>query len=250
MSEVMLRTDGLMKRFGGVLATDNVSLTVPQSELHAVIGPNGAGKTTLLAQLAGEIRSDSGTIFFANEDVTKLPTYARAARGIGRSFQINSIFRDFTALQNVAIAVQVRSGHSFNVWRQVRNDKALQEEALALLTRVGLEQRAGVPAERLAHGEKRALELAIALAMRPKMLLLDEPTAGMGPDESSRIVQLLKALKGQVTILLIEHDMDAVFALADQITVLVYGRVIATDTPDAIRRHDEVRRAYLGEDAD
>jgi len=179
-----------------------------------------------------------------------LPSYARAARGIGRSFQINSIFRDFTALQNVALAVQVRSGHSFHFWRQVRSNSMWREEALGLLARVGLEARADVLAAQFAHGEKRALELAIALASRPQMLLLDEPTAGMGPDESLRIVQLLKALKGQVTILLIEHDMTAVFALADRITVLVYGRVIATGAPEEIRQHDEVRRAYLGEDLD
>jgi branched-chain amino acid transport system ATP-binding protein len=248
MADALLATDGLCKGFGGLTVTEDVSLAIAENELHAIIGPNGAGKTTLLALLAGSLQPDAGTIRLAGEDVTLLPAHARASRGLGRSFQITSIFPGFTVSENVALAIQVRDGHSFRFWRQVTRDDSLRLRARAALEHVGLAARADTPAARLAHGEKRALELAIALATRPRLLLLDEPLAGMGFKESVRMMQLLAKLKGTVTIVLIEHDMDAVFNLADRITVLVYGRVIATGTPNVIRNNDDVRRAYLGEE--
>jgi branched-chain amino acid transport system ATP-binding protein len=248
VAEPLLGTVGLSKRFGGVVATDRVDLTVEAGEIHAVIGPNGAGKTTLVAQLAGELPPDAGAIRFAGEDVTALPVHARARRGLARSFQITSVLRDFTALDNVALAVQARDGTSFRFWRAARRAPGLRDPARAVLAEVGLGERADVVAAELAHGEQRQLELAIALATRPRLLLLDEPTAGMGPEESRRMVALLHGLRGRQAVLLVEHDMDAVWALADRISVLVYGRVIATGTPDAIAASAEVREAYLGED--
>jgi branched-chain amino acid transport system ATP-binding protein len=248
VAEALLAIEALVKRFGGLTATDQVSLEVPAGELHAVIGPNGAGKTTLIAQLAGELMPDGGSIRFAGEDVTRLPTYARVRRGLARSFQITSLFREFTALDNVALAVQAQAGHNFRFWRPARAEATLREPARAILEQVGLGARADVPAAILAHGEKRALEIALALAGRPRLLLLDEPMAGMGAEDSARMVRFLSTLRGKLTILLIEHDMDAVFALADRITVLVYGRAIASGTPQAIRSNAEVRQAYLGEE--
>jgi branched-chain amino acid transport system ATP-binding protein len=244
----LLRVRGLTKRFGGLTAVDQLGLDIPAGEIHAVIGPNGAGKTTLIAQLAGDIMPDAGTIRFDGEDITGLPAHARSARGIARSFQITSIFRDMTALDNVALAVQAHDGHSFRFWKDAARDPRLQEPALGLLGEVGLGGRARVLAANLAHGEQRQLEIAMALATRPRLLLLDEPMAGMGPDDSARMVALLGGLRGARTLLLIEHDMDAVFALADRITVLVYGRAIATGTPGEIVASAEVRHAYLGED--
>ncbi len=248
MAEALLAIEALVKRFGGLTATDQVSLEVPAGELHAVIGPNGAGKTTLIAQLAGELMPDGGSIRFAGENVTRLPTYKRVRRGLARSFQITSLFREFTTLDNVALAVQAQAGHNFRFWRPARAEAALREPARAVLEQVGLGARADVPAAILAHGEKRALEIALALAGRPRLLMLDEPMAGMGPEDSARMVRFLSTLRGKLTILLIEHDMDAVFALADRITVLVYGRAIAWGVPLAIRSNAEVRQAYLGEE--
>ena len=245
--QALLATHALVKRFGGLLATDQVDLEVRAGELHAVIGPNGAGKTTLIAQLAGDIPPDSGAIDFAGEPITGLPPYRRASRGLARSFQISSIFRDLTVLDNVALAVQARAGHSFRFLRPARSDARLREPATAFLAKVGLAGRAHQLAATLAHGEKRALEIAIVLATEPCLLLLDEPLAGMGPDDSAGMIALLSALKGSLGILLVEHDMDAVFALADRITVLVYGRVIASGAPADIRANEDVRRAYLGE---
>jgi len=249
MAEPMLKVEGLTKRFGGVVATDNVQFDVAPGELHAIIGPNGAGKTTFVAQIAGQLRPDSGTIHFDNVDVTHLTTPQRSARGLARSFQITSIFKDFSALQNVALAIQAHDGHSFRFWRPAAKDASLTEPAREILARVGLEARAHVLGGNLAHGEQRQLEIAMALATKPKMLLLDEPMAGMGADDSERMTKFLATLKRTYTILLIEHDMDAVFALADRITVLVYGRRIATGTPPEIRGNAEVRAAYLGEES-
>jgi branched-chain amino acid transport system ATP-binding protein len=246
--EPLLEAKGLVKRFGGLTATDNLDLAVGPGEIHAVIGPNGAGKTTLIAQLAGELPPHAGTIRFAGEDVTALAAPARSQRGLARSFQITSVFRGFTALDNVALSLQAHDGHSFRFWRDARGEAALRQPARAILEEGGLGARADVLAANLAHGEQRQLEIAMALATRPRMLLLDEPMAGMGREESERMVALLKRLKGRETILLIEHDMDVVFALADRITVLVYGRAIATGAPAAIRANAEVRQAYLGED--
>jgi branched-chain amino acid transport system ATP-binding protein len=247
VTDALLAIDGLTKRFGGVTASDGIDLVVPAGELHAIIGPNGAGKTTLIGQLTGEIAPDAGRIQFAGEDITALPVHKRSQRGLARSFQITSLFNDFTALDNVALAVQAHTGHSFHFWRNARSDDALRAPAREMLTRVGLAGRANVIVSSMSHGEHRQLEIAMALATRPRMLLLDEPMAGMGPEESVRMIALLRALKRDLTILLIEHDMDAVFALADRISVLVYGRVIASGAPAAIRANEEVRKAYLGE---
>ena len=248
MAEPLLEVRGLRKRFGGLVATDGVDLDVAAGETVAVIGPNGAGKTTLIGQLSGDLRPDAGRIRFAGEDITPLTAPARSRRGFARSFQITSIFRDFTALDNVALAVQAHAGHSFRFWRPARNEAALREPARAILEQVGLGARGDVVAGTLAHGEQRQLEIAMALATRPRLLLLDEPVAGMGLDESARMVQLLRTLRGRHTIVLVEHDMDVVWALADRISVMVYGRVIATGAPEAIRANPEVRRAYLGEE--
>jgi branched-chain amino acid transport system ATP-binding protein len=247
VADALLEIERLSKRFGGVVASEAIALAVPQGELHAIIGPNGAGKTTLISQLAGEIAPDAGHIRFAGRDITGLPIFRRSQLGLARSFQITSLFLDFTVLDNVALAVQAHAGHSFRFWRDARSQSELRTPARAALARVGLAGRADVVVSNLSHGEHRQLEIAMALATTPRMLLLDEPMAGMGPDESARMVKTLRELKRELTILLIEHDMEAVFALADRITVLVYGRIIASGTPEAIRANAEVRQAYLGE---
>jgi branched-chain amino acid transport system ATP-binding protein len=248
MPEPLLAVRRLSKRFGGLVATDLVDLDVAEGETLAVIGPNGAGKTTLIGQLSGDIVPDAGIIRFGGEDITALSAPARSQRGLARSFQITSIFKEFTALDNVALAVQAHAGHSFHFWTPARTERALREPALSVLEQVGLGARADVVAGTLAHGEQRQLEIAMALASRPRLLLLDEPVAGMGIDESQRMVRLLRTLRRQHTMLLVEHDMDAVFALADRISVMVYGRVIASGAPETIRANAEVRRAYLGEE--
>jgi branched-chain amino acid transport system ATP-binding protein len=249
VAEPLLKVEGLVKRFGGLLATDSLSLDVRDGEMHALIGPNGAGKTTLIAQLSGFLRPDDGRVSFGGRDITHLPPAARVRLGLARSFQITSVLRDFTALDNVALAEQARQGHSFRFWRPARNDRSLRDAGRAVLDQVGLADRADMPAASLSHGEQRQLEVAMALACDPRLLLLDEPMAGMGPEESARMVALLQRLRGRRTMLLVEHDMDAVFALADRITVLVYGRAIASGTPAEIRANAEVRTAYLGEAA-
>jgi branched-chain amino acid transport system ATP-binding protein len=248
MSEPLLQVERLAKRFGGIIATDDLRLTVMPGELHALIGPNGAGKTTLIAQLSGQLVPDSGRIRFAGHDITTLRPPRRSHLGLARSFQITSLFLDLSVLDNVALAVQAHAGHSFRFWRNARAETELRQPAFEALARVGLDKRAEAPAAALSHGEHRLLELAMALAGKPRMLLLDEPMAGLGPEESARLVEMLQALKAEYTILLVEHDMEAVFALADRITVLVYGRVIATGAPEEIRADPAVREAYLGED--
>jgi branched-chain amino acid transport system ATP-binding protein len=247
VAEPLLRVENLVRRFGGIVATDNLSLDVARGELHAIIGPNGAGKTTLISQLIGQLRPSAGTIRFAGQDISHLPAWRRSQRGLARSFQITSLLPDFTAADNVALAAQARDGHSFRFWGNARREKHLREAARSALARVGLEQRADVVVSKLSHGEQRELELAVALATKPQLLLLDEPMAGLGATESARMVKLLAELRREVTIVLVEHDMEAVFALADRITVLVYGRVIASDVPAAIRGNEEVKRAYLGD---
>ena len=247
MAEPLLRVEDLVCRFGGVIATDHVSLDVYSGELHAIIGPNGAGKTTLISQLTGQLTPHSGTIRFAGQDITRLPAHRRSRLGLARSFQITSLLPDFTAADNVAMAAQAHDGHSFRFWGDARKEKGLRDAAHAALSRVGLEHRADTVVSELSHGEQRELELAVALATKPQLLLLDEPMAGLGATESAQMVTLLQELRREVTIVLVEHDMNAVFALADRITVLVYGRVIACDVPAAIRQHDEVKRAYLGD---
>ncbi len=250
MAEPILQTTDLVKRFGGLVATDHVSLSLVPGELHAIIGPNGAGKTTLVAQLSGEMAPTAGRVRFDGQDITDLPMPRRARLGLVRSFQITSICPEFSALDNVAMAVQARLGHSFHFWRNARTDPALIMPARRVLEQVDLAARADVPAGLLSHGEQRQLEVAIALATEPKLLLLDEPMAGMGREESQRMVSFLQTLKRRYTILLIEHDMDAVFALADRISVLVYGKVIATGLPDEVRANPEVQHAYLGDEAE
>jgi len=249
MTEPLLEVRDLCKSFGALRASDAIRFDVRPGETHAVIGPNGAGKTTFISQLAGNLRPDSGRITFAGEDITDLPAPRRARMGLARSFQITSVFPEFTALENVALAVQAQAGHSFRFWRPARTDTSLTKPAMQVLEEVGLGPRAGVSAANLSHGEHRQLEVAMALATRPRLLLLDEPMAGMGIEESQRMIALLSSLKRRQTIILVEHDMDAVFRLADRISVLLYGRVIATGAPDEIRSSAEVRSAYLGEDA-
>ncbi|HVV94814.1 MAG TPA: ABC transporter ATP-binding protein [Hyphomicrobiales bacterium] len=249
MAEPLLETRDLVKRFGGVTATDHLSIAVEPGELHALIGPNGAGKTTLIAQLSGIARPTSGTVRFEGHDITRLPPWDRALMGLARSFQVTSICRTFTALENVMLAVQARSGHSFRFWKAAASDDALRGPARAALDEVGLGARAAVKAGVLAHGEQRQLELAMALAIAPKLLLLDEPMAGLDRAASADMTALIGRLKARYTILLVEHDMDAVFALADRVTVLVYGRAIATGDPARIRSDPAVQSAYLGEES-
>jgi branched-chain amino acid transport system ATP-binding protein len=242
----LLRVDNLSKRFGGLLASNALNLQVARGETHALIGPNGAGKSTLMNQLSGEIAPSGGNIFFRGQDITSLPVYERTALGIARSYQLTTIFNGFSALENVMLAVQAHQGHSFHFWSNARKEQRLREPAAELLARVGLQERANVVAGGLAHGEQRQLELAMALASEPELLLLDEPLAGMGVEDSVQIIQLLEALKKDHTILLIEHDMNAIFSLADRVSVLVYGTVIATGSVDEIRANAEVQKAYLG----
>lgn len=245
----MLELRNLSKHFGGVVATDDVTLDVKRGEVHALIGPNGAGKTTLIGQISGDLASDRGSIVFEGAELTHAPQHERVRAGLARSYQVTSIFKRLTVLDNLALAVQARSGSSFSFWRPVAGENMLAEEARAIAAEIGLSGRESAVAATLAHGEQRALEVGLALATRPRLLLLDEPTAGMGPEESQRMVELIEEISARVAVLLVEHDMDAVFRLADRVSVLVSGRVIATGAPEAIRAHAEVRKAYLGESA-
>jgi len=245
----MLELRSVYKHFGGVVATDRLDLAVPKGEAHALIGPNGAGKTTLLAQISGSVACDAGQILFEGKDVTHLRQHLRVRAGIARSYQITSIFRRFSVRDNLALAVQARTGSSFRFWPPVHSEKPLFDEADALAEEIGLGTRRHVLASELSHCEQRALEVGLALATRPKLLLLDEPMAGMGPEESQSMITLISRVRARLTLLLVEHDMDAVFRLADRISVLVNGRVIASDVPERIKENPEVRRAYLGEEA-
>lgn len=245
----LLDIQGLNKAFGGIKATDDLTLSVEAGELHAIIGPNGAGKTTLISQLCGMQRPDSGAVLFKGRDITHVPAHRRARLGMTRSYQITSLIMDMSVIDNIALAVQAREPHSFRFIAPARRDRHLRDTAMALLDRVGLADKAQRPTRALSHGEHRHMEIAIALASQADLMLLDEPMAGLGGDETSQMVSLLQGIKGQHTILLIEHDMDAVFALADRISVLVYGHIIATGTPDEIRGNAAVQQAYLGEDA-
>ena len=244
----MLSLRNLSKRFGGVVAVDGVSLEVAAGEVHALIGPNGAGKTTLIHQISGSLACDSGEIRFLEKTVTKLRPHERVRAGLARSYQITSIFRRFSVLDNLALAVQARSGTSFSFWKPVAAETALFDEARSIASQVGLSEKVEATAATLAHGEQRALEVGLALATRPKLVLLDEPMAGMGPEESNRMIGLIGRIRAQVAVLLVEHDMDAVFRLADRISVMVNGRLIATDRPEKIKLNEEVRRAYLGDE--
>ncbi len=248
MTEPALRIEDLRRNFGALVVTDGVTLTVDPGELHAVIGPNGAGKTTLINQISGLLAPQSGRILFCGRDITALPVHVRARLGLARSFQITSILPGFSARDNVALAVQARSGSSFRFFGDAGREPDLNEPAQAALEEVGLGDRADIPAGRLSHGDKRALEIAIALAMRPKLLLLDEPMAGTGREETDRLIALLGRLKGRFPIVLVEHDMTAVFALADRISVMLYGRILTSGAPDAVRGDAAVVAAYLGDE--
>ncbi|MCY4479745.1 MAG: ABC transporter ATP-binding protein [Rhodospirillales bacterium] len=248
MPEPILQTEKLSKRFGAVVASDAVTLDLVAGEIHALIGPNGAGKSTVIKQVAGEIRQDSGSIRFAGRDIGRLDMVARARLGLARTFQVSSIAPEFSALQNVMLAVQSVERKTFRFLKPARSDTSLKEQAMSHLVRLLLDDRAEIRAGDLSHGEKRALEIAIALALRPKAFLLDEPMAGMGPENTAKLIEILDGLRTEAPILLVEHDMDAVFALADRISVIVYGRIIASGTPEQIRANEEVRRAYLGDE--
>jgi len=250
MSEVLLQVENLRKAFGALVATDDVTLDVRTGETHALIGPNGAGKTTLVGQLTGELTPDAGRIRFAGRDITDLSTARRARLGLARSFQITSIFNTFTAEGNVALAVQATEPHSFRFWQPADRIARLRGPARTLLKDVGLGARANVVAARMSHGQHRQLELGMAFATQPSMLLLDEPMAGLGTEESRTMLDLLASVKDRYTILLIEHDMDVVFTLADRISVLVAGRIIASGSAEQIRNDPVVRSAYLGEEDD
>ncbi|MDO8319627.1 ABC transporter ATP-binding protein [Rhodoferax sp.] len=244
----LLQVDGLVKSYGGLRATDHVSLSVRSGEIHALIGPNGAGKTTLIHLISGALAPSAGRIQFDGMDVTRMPMHARVAHGLARSFQITSIFNRLSVLDNLALAVLAHAGHNLNFWWPARHDAERYDQAFEVAERVGLAPQINQLAGVLSHGEQRQLEVGLALATRPKLLLLDEPMAGMGPDESERMLSLLQSLRGETTLLLVEHDMNAVFRLADRISTLVAGRVIACGTPFEIRQHPEVRLAYLGDD--
>jgi branched-chain amino acid transport system ATP-binding protein len=244
----VLSLRNLGKRFGGVVAVDGVTLDVAAGEIHALIGPNGAGKTTLINQISGSLACDSGEIYFLEKPITKLRSHDRVLAGLARSYQITSIFRRFSVLDNLALAVQARSGSSFSFWRPVAAERFLFDEARSIAQQVGLSEKSHFLGSSLAHGEQRALEVGLALATRPKLVLLDEPMAGMGPEESKRMIGLIGRMRAQVAVLLVEHDMDAVFRLADRISVMVDGRLIATGSPEKIRMNEEVRKAYLGDE--
>lgn len=247
MSNNVLGVKALVKRFGGLLATDHVDLTVKPGEIHALIGPNGAGKTTLISQLMGELTQNEGTIELDGRPISIFPTAKRVSLGLARTFQITCLLPDYTVLDNVAIAIQVQQGHSFRFWGNVRHETELREIAHGVLDAAGLADRAGELVAYLSHGEQKQLELAVALATKPRLLLLDEPMAGLGHAESRQMIEMLSGMKSQVSMLLVEHDMEAVFALADRVSVLVYGRVIATGSVEEIRDNPKVRTAYLGE---
>ena len=243
----LLRLNGLRKAFDAVVATNGVDLEVRPGEIHAIIGPNGAGKSTLIAQICGEIRPDAGSIELDGRDVTALRAFERARLGLGRSFQITELCQDYCALENVSLSSMLQNGQAFRFWANPRHDQPLVDKAMHWLQQLGLADKGHVRTADLAHGEKRQLELAVALARSPRLLLLDEPMAGMGSEESARMTQLLLGMKGRYGILLVEHDMDAVFALADRISVLVYGKIVFSGTPEQVRSHPEVKAAYLGD---
>ncbi|MCC5993641.1 MAG: ABC transporter ATP-binding protein [Rhodobacteraceae bacterium] len=248
MADTILELKGLRKNFGALKATDDVSLTLKRGEIHALIGPNGAGKTTLMALVSGKLPPDAGQVLLEGRELTALSVARRAQAGLGRSFQVSSLVSEYSALRNVMLALQSRQGHSYRFLRPVMMDQALREGAREMLARVGLGARASVEAAVLSHGERRLLEIAVALALQPRCFLLDEPMAGLGSEGTKALVTFLQELKSEAPILLIEHDMDAVFRLADRISVLVYGRIIATGTAPEIRANPQVRAVYLGEE--
>lgn len=249
MKPALLELRGLVKRYGGLMATDHLDLDVQENQTHAIIGPNGAGKTTLIHQISGGLAPNEGSIVFGGQNVTLLPMHRRVARGLARSYQITNIFKSYSVLDNLALAVLARSGTSMRFWRQAIADSAIFDEARTIADRVGLGAQVDATAGTLAHGEQRQLEVGLGLATRPKLLLLDEPMAGMGPKESMRLIPLIMNLRSEQSVLLVEHDMEAVFQMADRISVLVAGRIIASGTASEIRNDIDVKRAYLGDEA-
>ncbi len=248
MTDSILKITGLQKSFGMLKATDNLSLDLRAGEIHAVIGPNGAGKSTLIKQICGELAPDSGSVEFLGKEITALDVAARARLGLGRTFQVSSLAMEYSALRNVMLAVQSVQGSSFKFFKSLAADQPLRDTAMHCLTEVGLERRADICAAQLSHGERRQLEIAVVLALQPKAFLLDEPMAGMGAQGSQRLTGFLDQLRQRAPILMVEHDMDAVFSLADRISVLVYGKIIMTGTVDQVRSDARVREAYLGEE--
>ena len=250
MSDIVLSTENLCKNYAGLRANYNVNLELQRGEIHALIGPNGAGKSTTVAQLSGELVPSSGRIFFEDADITQLPVFERARAGVARSFQVTSVFDEMSVLDNLALALQAHQTHSYRFWSPVGRDSDLINRATELAAQFGLKEHLNLRAGALAHGEKRQLEVGMTMAGNPQVLLLDEPMAGIGSGGSKVLTEMLDSLRGRYTILLVEHDMDAVFALADRISVLVYGEIIASGSVDEIRDNDAVQRAYLGETAD
>ncbi len=249
MADPILETRDLTKSFGALKAAQNISIDLKPGELHAVIGPNGAGKTTLIKQICGSLLPDAGQVYLAGKDVTGLNAIARAKLGLGRTFQISALAMQDTVLQNVVLGTLANSGKRPGLFANALQDASLVEPAIQALQRVGLEKKCGAKVSELSHGERRQLEVAIALTLEPKAFIMDEPMAGLGTDGSKTMTTFLDELRDQAPILLVEHDMDAVFALADRISVIVYGKVIATGTVEEIRNNGEVREAYLGEAA-
>lgn len=248
MSDVILKVERLCKSFGAVEASRDLSFSVERGHIHALIGPNGAGKTTVVNQLSGELLPDSGRILFNSQDITWIKPHKRVRKGLGRSFQITSVFENLTVAENLALSILADNGHNFRFWQNAMRDPAVRRLLPAALGRVDLSDQADKPARYLSHGEKRQLEVGMALTGNPEMLMLDEPMAGQGPGGTKELSRLILALKGKTTVLLVEHDMEAVFSLADRITVLVYGEAIASGTPDEVRSNPEVKSAYLGDE--
>lgn len=248
MSEPLLQVQNLYKNFGAIQATRDVSFSIEKGDIHALIGPNGAGKTTLINQLSGDIFPDKGTIHFKSTDITYLKAYKRAQLGIARSFQITHIFEQLTVAENMGLAIHSINGHNFRFWKRALGTSQIKKDVSFALERVDLAGRSQQPARYLSHGEKRQLEVGMALVGNPELLIMDEPMAGMGTGGTRELTKLIEGLRGQVTILLVEHDMDVVFSLADKVTVLVYGEHASTGTLDEIRADKHVRRAYLGEE--
>ena len=249
MTEPVLEVRGLTRRFGALVVSDGIDLSLHPGEIHAVIGPNGAGKTTLIAQVCGTLAPDAGTIRLKGRDVTALPTRARARMGLARTFQISALAMEDTVLQNAMLGALGAAGTPWRLFRPVLGDARLRATAEEALDRVGLLDKAAMRTAELSHGERRQLEVAVALTLKPAAFVMDEPMAGLGAEGGQKMTALLDTLRHEAPILLVEHDMDAVFALADRISVLVYGRVIASGPPDAIRADAAVREAYLGEEA-
>ncbi len=246
MTDTVLRIETLNKSFGALVATDNVSFDVKKGEIHTLIGPNGAGKSTLIAQITGWLKPDSGTVWLGSKNISNLSVAKRSRLGLGRSFQVSCLAMELSARRNVMLAVQSQQGSNFHFWKAISTDKSLTEEADKILATLNILDFADTRTSELSHGKRRELEVACALALKPKILLLDEPMAGLDPASTAGLISFLEQLKIDIPILLIEHDMDAVFRLSDRISVLLYGKIVFSGTPDEIQASSIVREAYLG----